>query len=590
MKKFVWYSITLLYVFCGLTNHAQADTSNTLAEQKSQSKTHAINHFKKTSQHNTSAAKAVAKSPLKSLTNTRLVASDQASSVTLSEPAAPQKNSDTQAQNTNTSTATQNPSETTTPQKNSSTQAQNTNTSTATQNPSETTTPQKNSSTQTQSTNTSTATQKPSETNTTQKNSSTQAQGTSTSSPKQPPNTAAPSTKVPETTTVNSIKKATTTNPSSTKSWSTKSKHTQQPIETVTVKFVDATKALTYQSTMRPVVESIVNSPANGKIFKAHKDYGDTVTKNDLIINISSREARNELMSNVSSLLSTQTSYATSMSNLKKNVELQNKGIISEQELTASQNEFIQSLIEMTRAKLQFEKTAKLLGFDEKKIESISINKNINMILKSKESTEKLMKQILSNEYTVGMKAKTSGTFLPPIGVSGDSKAIQLKPGAEVENRQNIGIIANPNTVEMHLNISEFDIVKMQIGQEVSVVVPALQNKKLKGEIVQIRRFDYQPRQGQIPTIPVVAKAFCTDCDQLYSISCNATIIEPKNKSLQVPISAVKKENNTYYVEKMINNKPVKTKVDVGSTTKTSITIKSGLQQGDKVVKNYSSG
>jgi multidrug efflux pump subunit AcrA (membrane-fusion protein) len=369
----------------------------------------------------------------------------------------------------------------------------------------------------------------------------------------------------------------------------TKSTIAQPPIETVKVKLTAAAKTLTFQSTMRPVIESIVNSPAAGKVFKASKEYGDAVNKGDVIIDISSSEARKELMSNVSSLLSTQTSYATSMSNLKKNVELEKKGIISEQELSASQNEFVQSLIEMTRVKLQFEKTAKLLGFDKRKIQAINIGKDIDMILKNKDSTEDLMAKILSNEYTVSLMAKSSGTFLPPINVGGDSKTIYLKPGAEIENRQNIGIIASPNAVEMQINVPEFDVVKMQLGQEVSVVVPALQNKKLKGEIVQIRRFEYQPRQGQIPTIPVVAKAYCSDCHELYSISCNTTIIEPEEQTLQIPITAIKKENNIYYVQKMVNNKPVKTKVETGSTTKTSITIKSGLQKGDEVVKNYPS-
>lgn len=375
----------------------------------------------------------------------------------------------------------------------------------------------------------------------------------------------------------------------------TKSKELSRPdtiatkLETVRVQYAQPPKSLTYQSIIRPVIASIIHSPAAGTIHETQKEYGSNVNKNDVIVSLSSDTARNELMTNTSNLLSTQARYQTAMSNLKKNIALHKKGIISEQELTTSEGEFVQVLIELTRVKLQFDKAADILGFDTEHLKSANIGKQLSSIIDEPDATQKLMSKLLSNDSMVKIQADATGTFLPNSSNSGvDGKVLHLKFGQEVEKGQNIGIVTNPKKIEMHLTIPEFDAVKMRSGQAIQVSIPAV-NKKLSGEITQIRRFEYQSRQGQTPTIPVVAEADCDECEMLYSISCHVTVLESTKKTLQVPISAVEKEGNNYFVKKMINHKAIKTKVQIGPTTKTTITIKSGLKEGDEVVKDYTS-
>ena len=92
-----------------------------------------------------------------------------------------------------------------------------------------------------------------------------------------------------------------------------------------------------YRSSINPVVKSIVTSPVKGKVGSAPKKYGAHVKKGDMIVGITSDEARNELLSETVNYITNRDNFHNSYTEVQKNTELHQKGIVSKQELRQSE-------------------------------------------------------------------------------------------------------------------------------------------------------------------------------------------------------------------------------------------------------------
>ena len=359
----------------------------------------------------------------------------------------------------------------------------------------------------------------------------------------------------------------------------------------VTVKEVKYSKNPTFQSTIRPVIRSSVVTPARGKIVHVNKIYGDHVKKDDLIISVSSNEAKKELMSNVVDFIQSKDSYYESLATLRKNIELQKKGVISKQELNSSQSSYISSLISMVRTRIEFKKLAQSLDFDWRKVDDLDFSKQ--PLLQQKGGAEDIVEFLLNKQYILKIDAGESGIFLPKITQDDDQEQINFVAGGTVKEDQVIGMIADPKRLRLRIEVPEFDVLKFSKGQTAVMKIPVLKNKTMQGEISEIRRFEYNQRSGQIPTIPVTVDIACKEnCERYYSISAEVSIINPAEPTLQVPLTAVGKSDDSsqqpiHYVKILVDGKITKKRVTVGSTTANSIVILSGLSKGDQIVENY---
>ena len=364
----------------------------------------------------------------------------------------------------------------------------------------------------------------------------------------------------------------------------------QQP-QLVAVKQIRYQNDHTFQSTIRPVVKSTITSPTKGKITQVGKVYGDRVKSGDLILNMNSNEAKKQLMSSVVDYIQSKSSYHDALATLRKNIELQKKGVISKQELSNSESSYISALINLVSTRIEFKKTATSLNFDWKRIDKLDLSNN--PLFEQKGGAEEAVEFLLNKEYIVPLKSHTNGIFLPKISEDSNNEHIDFMVGATIKEDQVVGMIASPDKLRLKIEVPEFDIVNVYKGQPVVMKIPALDHKTMQGKVVDVRRFQYKDRSGDVPTIPVHIEISCAEdhCERYYSISAEASLVNDAKMTLQLPITAVGTDSGTgkkqHFVKLYSKGKIIKQKVSVGATTADMIIIRSGLKKGDEVVKNY---
>jgi len=362
----------------------------------------------------------------------------------------------------------------------------------------------------------------------------------------------------------------------------------QQPT-LITVARAEVKKEPTYQGTIKPVINSTITSPANGTITINKKQYGDMIKKSDLIIGITSDEAKNQLLSDTVSYITSRDNYNSSLSDVKKNIELEKKGVVSKRDLKKSESSYIRSLVEMIRSRIKFKKTSETLGFDWKRVENLSDGDQSNLFNQGN-SSEELVEFLLNRKYVVKLTAPEDGVFLPKIDARGNVEFAELSVGSDIKQNAPVGMIADPKRIIVSINVPEVDVLDIKKGQPAELEIPVLNNKKIKGQVSSINLFDFSQRSGKVPTIPTQIEGFCGEdiqCERLYSISANVKIIHKDFNAMQVPLTAVKKDGNRFFVKQMKNGQLVQQEVTVGETTQNTIIITNGIDEGTQIAKDY---
>lgn len=142
--------------------------------------------------------------------------------------------------------------------------------------------------------------------------------------------------------------------------------------------------------------------------------------------------------------------------------------------------------------------------------------------------------------------------------------------------------------------LSEYDVLKVEIGQRVILQSDALPDEKWEGEIVKVATVPESnslasPIENQAVQYPITV-----------SIKSNNMILKPgfqlimeieteKKKGLVILVDAVSYEQEQSYVYVVDNGVARKREVTIGISSGDKIEIIKGLKEGDKVIKNPSS-
>ena len=150
----------------------------------------------------------------------------------------------------------------------------------------------------------------------------------------------------------------------------------------------------------------------------------------------------------------------------------------------------------------------------------------------------------------------------------------------EMANQQKPAfIISSPNTLQIDLMVTQYDLSKFTAGQEVDVT---MDNKTVKGTV------------RYVPTV-VNTTASLYDVEILVDnsqgsfkagISADVEVsIEKKDQVITIPKKAIFEEDGKKYVYiKSSDNKAVKTEITTGIVTSTTMEIKSGISKDDTVI------
>ncbi|MDQ1283733.1 MAG: hypothetical protein QG620_81 [Patescibacteria group bacterium] len=172
-----------------------------------------------------------------------------------------------------------------------------------------------------------------------------------------------------------------------------------------------------------------------------------------------------------------------------------------------------------------------------------------------------------------------SGTVLGVNVKNGDD----LSRTSSVDNASAPIIIGEIETLKAEVEVNEVDIAKVAIGQKVTIEMDALDGVNFFGKVEKIDSLG-TVSQGVV-SYNVTVGFDSLDARIKPDMTVSASIItDEKQDVLKVPSSAVKTENNAFYVEILVKGSPQKRDAAVGISNGAETEITSGLAAGDKVI------
>ena len=159
----------------------------------------------------------------------------------------------------------------------------------------------------------------------------------------------------------------------------------------------------------------------------------------------------------------------------------------------------------------------------------------------------------------------------------------------DTENNQPMFVIEDLENLKMDVKISEYDISKIKVGQNVSITADVLGNQSVDGIVSRIsptgEQKDATSKEMVIPVEIDVAKG---DANLIAGVTAKAKIeIEKKSDVLAVPIDSILEDPNTNesYVLLLVEKTIKKVPVQIGIEGDFHVEITSGdLSKGDQVV------
>ncbi|GKU84359.1 efflux RND transporter periplasmic adaptor subunit [Niallia sp. NCCP-28] len=202
----------------------------------------------------------------------------------------------------------------------------------------------------------------------------------------------------------------------------------------------------------------------------------------------------------------------------------------------------------------------------------------------------------VGDEVEKGDELVTFDGDADPITAPFDGEIISLN--AEEDGTVSMGTevvgITDYENLEMVVNVDELDISKVKVGQKATVSVSALDDKEFTGKVTSVAKEANSDSSSSTAKYAVTVK-ITKSTGLLVGMTAEATITtNSKADVVTVPVEAVQKENDEYYVlvpsgsttseDGATETSTTKQTVEVGLENEDVAEITSGLDEGTTVV------
>lgn len=294
--------------------------------------------------------------------------------------------------------------------------------------------------------------------------------------------------------------------------------------------------------------EAYLSSKAGGRILKIYKDAGDTVKKDEKIVEIDTQsleiqktQAENQVKIAESSMSQTKVQFENAQRDIERMQNLFKDGVISKKELEKFELSF-------QTAKQQYETASAQLEVAKDSLRIVDTNVQDHSI------------------------------FAPFDGVVGIRKG---DVGEVVGPGQLILSLYNLEKLNAQVQVAENDISDVEVGQYARITIDALGGEELEGSVTKIsgapdsstRLFDV--RIG-FKTIPDNVKPGFFLRGKI--------LVGSKENVLTLPTQVLSKKGSEYFVFVVEGNRAVEKKVELGDRTEEKAEIVSGIEVGMKVI------
>jgi RND family efflux transporter MFP subunit len=162
-----------------------------------------------------------------------------------------------------------------------------------------------------------------------------------------------------------------------------------------------------------------------------------------------------------------------------------------------------------------------------------------------------------------------------------------LSVGANILGATPVFIVVDPNTTYIKAEVGESDVVKIKLGQKVSVELDAYPGETFESKVAVIDFANVITSSGGKAYKVRVALPENKDLKFKLGMSGDAEfIVSEKESVLLISQGAVMEDGDKNYVWIVKDEKASKKEVSVGGSSIDDVEITSGLSEGDKVIVN----
>ena len=320
------------------------------------------------------------------------------------------------------------------------------------------------------------------------------------------------------------------------------------PVEVMKIKPDTLLKFINVTGRVGSEEEAYLSSKAGGRILKIYKDVGDTVKKDEKIVEIDTKsleiqktQAENQVKIAESSMNQTKVQFENAQRDIERMQNLFKDGVISKKELEKFELNFQTAKQQHETASAQLEVAKDSLRIVDTNIQDHSI-------------------------------------FAPFDGVVGIRKG---DVGEVVGPGQLMLSLYNLEKLNAQVQVAENDISDVEIGQDARITIDALDGEELEGSVTKIsgapdsstRLFDVHIGFKTIPD-NVKPGLFLR----------GKILVGSKENVLTLPTQVLSKKGSEYFVFVIEDNRAVEKKVELGDRTEEKAEIVSGIEVGMKVI------
>ncbi len=329
-----------------------------------------------------------------------------------------------------------------------------------------------------------------------------------------------------------------------------------------------------------------VYSPSSGIIEEVYVSNGSIVGIDEPLFKVKSTATQDEKAAAYADLITTQNSLKTAQQNkltLQTNLEEARQAVLDAQNNVDGITDPANSYNQLEKDSLHSALTSARWNFNDVEKRYVEAD----FAIQTAQAQVYEMQFTYSSTQDRIVKSPTIGTISNlSIGV-GDS-VTSYSPGVSLlvaPPESPVLKIANFSTNGVELKLNEADITKLKIGQEASIELNAVENKKYKGRVSRLDSIGTN-KEGVI-TYKVYTDITNPDDNLRSGMTVDVDIITKKlTDTLSVPNSAIKPYSGGKAVQ-ILDTKTKKPKfklVVVGIKGETRTQIISGIKEGDKII------
>ena len=199
-------------------------------------------------------------------------------------------------------------------------------------------------------------------------------------------------------------------------------------------------------------------------------------------------------------------------------------------------------------------------------------------------AAEEEMQELARNLERAHVHAPLSGIVLARSGSAG------LVEGRSVGKGEALLTIGDFSRMAAKAKVDEIDVVRIALGQPVSVTGNAFAGLRLQGTVTHVAS-QPDPRSGGTPQFDVVVTLDPLDARQKEQIRAGMSsrlqiVVYSREDALMVPLEAVDDRGGSYWMSVIdpSTREVTEREVEIGPTTQDSIEVLAGLAPGDEIV------